>query len=75
LTTGTSVATAEVSGIAALLLERNPNLTPDEIRKVLEMSARHPGGKERDDDYGFGLVDPAKAVQDVNDVRPTARQH
>ena len=74
LTTGTSVASAEVSGIAALLLERNPKLTPEDIRRILEASARHPGSKERDDDLGFGLVDPAKAVQDVNDVRPTARQ-
>ena len=45
LTTGTSVASAEVSGIAALLLERNPNLTPDEIRKILTASARHPGSQ------------------------------
>ena len=27
-TTGTSVAAAEVSGVAALLIERNPSLTP-----------------------------------------------
>jgi subtilisin family serine protease len=31
LTTGTSVAAAEVSGVAALLLERNPRLTPADI--------------------------------------------
>jgi hypothetical protein len=72
LTTGTSVASAEVSGIAALLLERNPNLTPDEIRKILTASARHPGSKERDDDFGWGLVDPSKAIQDVNDLKPVA---
>jgi filamentous hemagglutinin family protein len=73
LTTGTSVASAEVSGIAALLLERNPNLTPDEIRRILTASARHPGSKERDDDFGWGLVDPSKAIQDVNDLKPVAR--
>ena len=74
LTTGTSVASAEVSGIAALLLERDPKLTPDDIRKILTASARHPDSKERDDDYGFGLVDPSKAIQDVNDLKPVARQ-
>ena len=33
-TTGTSVAAAEVSGVAALLIERNPLLTPDEVKKI-----------------------------------------
>ena len=32
ITTGTSVAAAHVSGIAALLLERNPSLKPAEMR-------------------------------------------
>src|SRR5438045_6955108 len=40
LTTGTSVAAAEVSGIVALLLERNPKLTPADIRRILTLSAR-----------------------------------
>ena len=39
LTTGTSVAAAEVSGIVALLLERNPKLTPADIRRILTASA------------------------------------
>src|SRR6266511_1632151 len=33
-TTGTSVAAAEVSGVAALLIERNPLLTPDCARSA-----------------------------------------
>jgi filamentous hemagglutinin family protein len=78
LTTGTSVSSAEVSGVVALLLERNPNLTPEEIRKILTVSAKHPGTKERDDDLGSGLVDPSKAIQDAGDVRsigqPAARR-
>jgi hypothetical protein len=48
-------------GLVALLLERNPNLTPDEVRKVLISSVRRVGTKERDDDYGSGLIDPSKA--------------
>ena len=35
ITTGTSVAAAEVSGIVALLLERNPKLTPADVRRIL----------------------------------------
>ncbi len=69
LTTGTSVASAEVSGLAALLLERNPNLTPDEVRKVLTSSARRLGSKDRDNDFGSGLIDPSKAIQTAGDLK------
>jgi filamentous hemagglutinin family protein len=74
LTTGTSVASAEVSGIVALLLERNPNLTPDDVRRILTSSARHPGTEARDDVYGAGLVDPAKAIQAASEMKPIAPQ-
>src|SRR5277367_52154 len=35
ITTGTSVAAAHVSGIAALLLERKPSLKPGDIRTII----------------------------------------
>jgi hypothetical protein len=63
LTTGTSVAAAEVSGIVALLLERNPKLTPADIRRILTLSARRLAPGERDDNFGSGLIDPLKALQ------------
>jgi filamentous hemagglutinin family protein len=73
LTTGTSVSSAEVSGIVALLLERNPSLTPEDIRKILTTSAKHPGSKDRDDDFGSGLVDPSKAIQGAGDLKPVGQ--
>jgi hypothetical protein len=73
LTTGTSVSSAEVSGIVALLLERNPNLGPEDIRKILTTSAKHPGTKDRDDDFGSGLVDPSRAIQDAGDAKPVGQ--
>jgi subtilisin family serine protease len=69
LTTGTSVASAEVAGVAALLIERNPNLGPEDVRKALTQSARRLGPKDRDDDFGSGLVDPSKAVQTATDFK------
>ena len=39
LSTGTSVACAEVSGIAALLLEKKPDLDGAELRRLLQKSA------------------------------------
>jgi type IV secretory pathway protease TraF len=68
LTTGTSVSSAEVSGIAALLIERNPDLKPEDIRKILTASAKRLGSGQRDDDYGSGLVDPSKAIQTAGDL-------
>ena len=63
LTTGTSVAAAHVSGVAALLLARNPKLTPDEVRDLLVKSARPIPGKKRD--VGAGVIDALGAVEAV----------
>src|SRR4029453_3189682 len=63
ITTGTSVAAAEVSGIVALLLERNPKLTPADIPRILTASAKRLAPGERDDNFGSGLIDPLQALQ------------
>jgi subtilisin family serine protease len=60
MTTGTSVATAHVSGIVALMLERNPNLTPADVRRILTASAKRLGPN---DQFGSGLIDPGPALQ------------
>ena len=57
-TTGTSVAAAEVSGVVALLIERNPSLTPAEVRRILIRTAKALGPKAR----GYGLVNALDAV-------------
>jgi Subtilase family len=60
--TGTSVAAAEVSGIAALLIELRPGLTPDEVRKILQSTALDLGPKGIDEQFGAGLADAQRAV-------------
>jgi subtilisin family serine protease len=62
LTTGTSVAAAEVSGVVALLLERNPRLTPKDVRRILMRSAKHLGPRGSEREYGAGLVNALQAV-------------
>jgi Subtilase family len=62
LTTGTSVAAAEVSGVVALLLERNPHLTPKDVRRILMRTAKHLGPRGSEREYGAGLVDALQAV-------------
>jgi subtilisin family serine protease len=60
LTTGTSVAAAHVSGAVALMLEKRPDLTPEDVRAILVGSATPVAGLRAGDKVG--LVDPLKAL-------------
>jgi Subtilase family len=66
LTTGTSVAAAHVSGVAALLLERHPQADAATILEVLTSSATRLGATKRDDRLGWGLVDPLAALAELD---------
>jgi subtilisin family serine protease len=59
---GTSYSAAEVSGIAALMLDRNNSLTPDKLRDILLATAKDLGPKGRDIMFGAGLADAYGAV-------------
>lgn len=59
---GTSMATPMVAGIVGLMLSRNPNYTPAEVKSRLESTATDLGKKGYDVEYGYGLVNAAKAV-------------
>jgi subtilisin family serine protease len=60
---GTSMASAQVSGIAALLIERNRNLDPTAVREILTSTAQDLGPVGRDDQFGAGLVDAFAALE------------
>lgn len=62
LTTGTSVAAAEVAGVVALLLERHPDLRPDDVARVLSETAVDLGAPGRDPVFGAGLIDAEAAL-------------
>jgi subtilisin family serine protease len=65
MTSGTSFAAAYVSGLAALVLERDPALKPNDIRGILTTSARDLGIPGRDDLFGAGEADAYAAVRAV----------
>jgi subtilisin family serine protease len=65
ITSGTSFSAAYVSGLAALMLERNPALKPDEVRAILMKTARDLGAPGRDDLFGAGEADAYAAVSAV----------
>lgn len=60
---GTSAAAAFVSGAVALIRAAHPDLTPAQIKRLLEETARDAPGGGRDDSRGFGFVDPAAAIE------------
>jgi filamentous hemagglutinin family protein len=62
MSTGTSIATAHVSGLAALLLQRNPTLGHEGVRRILMSTAKDLGPKGHDAEYGAGLVDAYGAL-------------
>jgi subtilisin family serine protease len=61
-TTGTSVAAAHVSGVAALIIERNPTIDVAALEDVLFSTAKDLGAPGRDSMFGYGLVDPYRAL-------------
>jgi len=68
MSSGTSFAAAHVSGVAALVLERAPGLSPDSVRRVLLSTARDLGPAGRDKDFGAGLADAYQALVSVGGV-------
>lgn len=60
--TGTSFAAPQVSGIAALLFSIEPDLTAEDVRKILLLSADDLGDVGKDQSYGYGLLNARKAV-------------
>lgn len=58
---GTSFAAAYVSGVAALLRQKFPDLPPAQIINRITATARHPGGGV-DDAVGAGVVDAVAAL-------------
>ncbi len=60
VTSGTSVAAAHASGVAALLLASKPNLTPAQVRASLIRAANRIPGKR--DEVGAGVIDALAVI-------------
>ncbi len=66
---GTSYATPSVSGIIALIIEANDDLSPAQIKEILKQTAERKGDPTFPDidpywnrDFGYGMVDAYAAV-------------
>ncbi|MFI9420401.1 type VII secretion-associated serine protease mycosin [Streptomyces werraensis] len=67
---GTSAAAAFVSGAIALVKAAHPDLTPAQIKRLLQDTARNAPAAGRDDSRGFGFVDPAAAIEAADRLKP-----
>jgi subtilisin family serine protease len=62
ITSGTSLAAAHVSGLAALVLSQQPDLTADEVADILSSAAADLGEPGFDAVFGAGLPDAVTAL-------------
>lgn len=60
---GTSMATAIVSGVAALVRDLNPDVPAADVVRLLKETARRPAGTGWNPQLGWGIVDARSAVE------------
>jgi subtilisin family serine protease len=67
--TGTSAAAPVVTGVAALVLSANPNLTADDVKEIIRQSSRpdldsfYQFNNGKSAELGYGIVDAGAAVE------------
>ena len=59
---GTSAACPQVAGVAALMLSANNTLRANEVKDIIQKSARDRGVEGRDNTFGYGLVNAYSSV-------------
>lgn len=60
---GTSMASPQVAGLAALILGEDPSLTPAEVRQIIRDGAIDLGPAGFDRAYGWGRIDVINSLQ------------
>ena len=63
IASGTSMASPHATGVATLILSRNPGLSPDQVRGLLRASTNDLGTPGWDPVFGYGRVNARRAVQ------------
>ena len=69
---GTSFAAPQVTGLASLLKGYRPNLSNDDVRQIIRLSADDRGNPGFDNSYGYGRINAGHAfqlLQEPNEVK------
>jgi thermitase len=64
---GTSMACPHVAGLAGLILSRDPGLTSQQVRQVLDATAEDLGSVGRDSSFGYGRINALAALTQTPD--------
>jgi hypothetical protein len=67
---GTSMASPCVAGIAALMMAAKPGTTAQQVRELLQNTAIDLGTAGKDNEFGYGKVNPLQAVKELLNVPP-----
>lgn len=67
---GTSSAAPHVSGLAALILSANPNLSNIQVKQLIQNTADDLGAPGRDEYYGAGRINAERALRAVKPAGP-----
>jgi len=66
---GTSGATPHVAGTLALMLSANPNLTPEDLSRIIQTTSVEKGTPGKDNRYGAGRIDAYQAyLQAISEI-------
>lgn len=65
---GTSLAAPQVAGLAALMFQKNPNLTPKEVADIIKFTADDVEDLGWDIKTGYGRINVARALSASTDI-------
>ena len=67
---GSSIAAAHTASLAARVLAASPHLTAEQVTEIIRKTATDQGEAGVDAIYGWGQINPERALQPVGDILP-----
>jgi hypothetical protein len=65
---GTSIAAAKTAALAARVMGASPHLTAEQVAEIIRVTATDQGVPGVDNIYGWGKINPEKALSPIGDI-------